>query len=52
MHFTGDAAADELLRDNPLALAFGMLLDRHIAMQRSDLRPSVIAKEDPAISTD
>lgn len=33
LHITGDAAADELLTDNPLALLVGMLLDQQIAME-------------------
>lgn len=31
LHITGDAAADELLTDNPLALLIGMLLDQRFA---------------------
>jgi hypothetical protein len=30
LYITGDAAADELLNNDPLALLLGMLLDQHI----------------------
>lgn len=33
LHITGDAAADKLLTDNPLALVIGMLLDQQVAME-------------------
>jgi uncharacterized HhH-GPD family protein len=33
LHITGDAAADALLTDEPLALLIGMLLDQQIAME-------------------
>ena len=33
LHITGDAAADELLTDDPLALLIGMLLDQQIPME-------------------
>jgi len=33
LHITGDAAADELLTDDPLALLIGMLLDQQVAME-------------------
>jgi len=33
LHITGDAAADRLLSDDPLALLIGMLLDQQVAME-------------------
>ena len=33
IHLTDDAAADELLTDDPLALLVGMLLDQQVAME-------------------
>lgn len=33
LHITDDAAADQLLTENPLALLIGMLLDQQIAME-------------------
>ena len=33
LHITGDAAADRLLTDDPLALLIGMLLDQQVAME-------------------
>ncbi|WP_375385339.1 HhH-GPD-type base excision DNA repair protein [uncultured Microbacterium sp.] len=33
LHITDDAAADELLSTNPLALLIGMLLDQQVAME-------------------
>ena len=37
--FRHDAAADELLTDNPLALLVGMLLDQQIAMETAFTGP-------------
>lgn len=39
LHITDDAAADELLTDNPLALLIGMLLDQQIAMETAFTGP-------------
>ena len=39
LHITDDAAADELLTDNPLALLVGMLLDQQIAMETAFAGP-------------
>lgn len=39
LHITGDAAADALLTDNPLALLIGMLLDQQIAMETAFAGP-------------
>lgn len=39
LHLTDDAAADELLTDNPLALLIGMLLDQQIAMEVAFIGP-------------
>lgn len=33
LHLTGDAEADQLLSENPLALLTGMLLDQQVAME-------------------
>lgn len=33
LHITGDAAADQLLTDDPLALLIGMLLDQQVPME-------------------
>ncbi len=59
LHLTGDAAADELLTDNPFALLVGMLLDQQIPMEVAfagpaklrdrlgELTPESIAAYDP-----
>ncbi|KTR85451.1 HhH-GPD-type base excision DNA repair protein [Leucobacter chromiiresistens] len=39
LHLTDDAAADELLTNNPLALLIGMLLDQQIAMEVAFIGP-------------
>ncbi|QLD11558.1 HhH-GPD-type base excision DNA repair protein [Microbacterium oleivorans] len=39
LHITDDAAADELLTENPLALLIGMLLDQQIAMETAFTGP-------------
>ncbi|MGW8482903.1 HhH-GPD-type base excision DNA repair protein [Microbacterium sp. NPDC055903] len=39
LHITADAAADELLTDNPLALLIGMLLDQQVAMETAFAGP-------------
>jgi len=39
LHITDDAAADQLLTDNPLALLIGMLLDQQIAMETAFTGP-------------
>ena len=39
LHLTDDAAADELLSNNPLALLIGMLLDQQIAMEVAFVGP-------------
>lgn len=39
LHITDDAAADELLTDNPLALLVGMLLDQQVAMETAFTGP-------------
>jgi uncharacterized HhH-GPD family protein len=40
--FTGDAAADALLTDNPLALMLGMLLDQQVPMEWAFGAPAVL----------
>jgi uncharacterized HhH-GPD family protein len=40
--FTGDAAADTLLSENPLALMLGMLLDQQVPMEWAFGAPSVL----------
>jgi uncharacterized HhH-GPD family protein len=42
LHITGDAAADELLSTDPLALLVGMLLDQQIAMEAAFEGPKKI----------
>ena len=44
LHITGDAAADELLTENPLALLIGMLLDQQVAMEVAFAGPAKIAE--------
>jgi uncharacterized HhH-GPD family protein len=39
LHITADAAADELLSDDPLALLIGMLLDQQVAMETAFAGP-------------
>ncbi|MBK0419920.1 Fe-S cluster assembly protein HesB [Leucobacter sp. CSA1] len=39
LQLTGDAAADELLTNNPLALVLGMLLDQQVAMEVAFVGP-------------
>ena len=39
LHITGDAEADRLLTDDPLALLLGMLLDQQIAMETAFTGP-------------
>jgi uncharacterized HhH-GPD family protein len=39
LHITGDAAADQLLTDNPLALLIGMLLDQQVPMETAFAGP-------------
>jgi len=43
VHLTGDAAADELLATDPLALLIGMLLDQQVAMETAFLGPKKIS---------
>ena len=59
LSITGDAAADQLLTDDPFALLVGMLLDQQIAMETAfagpakirdrigTLEPAEIAAQDP-----
>ncbi|NNC12148.1 Fe-S cluster assembly protein HesB [Planctomonas sp. JC2975] len=42
LHITGDAAADELLSTDPLALLLGMLLDQQVAMEIAFSGPAKI----------
>lgn len=39
LHFTGDAAADQLLSTDPLALIIGMLLDQQVPMETAFAGP-------------
>ncbi|WP_137846406.1 HhH-GPD-type base excision DNA repair protein [Microbacterium sp. 2FI] len=52
LHITGDAAADRLLTDDPLALLIGMLLDQQVAMETAFAGPLKISERagslDPA----
>lgn len=59
LHITGDAAADTLLTDDPLALLIGMLLDQQVAMETAfagplkiqqrlgELDAATLARKDP-----
>jgi len=40
LHITGDAAADALLSDDPLALLIGMLLDQQVPMETAFAGPA------------
>ncbi len=40
LHITGDAAADELLSNDPLALLIGMLLDQQVPMETAFAGPA------------
>lgn len=42
LHITGDAPADALLTESPLALLFGMLLDQQVAMEAAFTGPRKI----------
>ncbi len=42
LHITGDAAADELLSTEPLALLIGMLLDQQVPMETAFAGPAKI----------
>ncbi|MFV0374058.1 HhH-GPD-type base excision DNA repair protein [Microbacterium sp.] len=44
LHITGDAAADRLLTDDPLALLVGMLLDQQVAMETAFAGPLKISQ--------
>ncbi|WP_417564619.1 HhH-GPD-type base excision DNA repair protein [Microbacterium sp.] len=49
LHITGDAAADKLLTDNPLALVIGMLLDQQVAMETAFSGPLKIQQRVGAV---
>jgi uncharacterized HhH-GPD family protein len=42
LHITGDAVADDLLSNDPLALLIGMLLDQQVAMETAFSGPAKI----------
>ncbi|MFC7330082.1 HhH-GPD-type base excision DNA repair protein [Marinactinospora rubrisoli] len=44
LHLTGDADADSLLSEDPLALLAGMLLDQQVPMERAFAGPAEIAR--------
>jgi uncharacterized HhH-GPD family protein len=44
LHITGDAAADRLLTDDPLALLIGMQLDQQVAMETAFAGPLKIVE--------
>jgi len=44
LHITGDAEADRLLSDDPLALLIGMLLDQQVAMETAFAGPLKISE--------
>ena len=41
LHITGDADADRLLSDEPLALLIGMLLDQQVPMEWAFASPAI-----------
>lgn len=49
LHITGDAGADALLTENPLALLVGMLLDQQIAMEAAFSGPLKIQQRTGAM---
>ncbi|GAA1858635.1 HhH-GPD-type base excision DNA repair protein [Microbacterium koreense] len=49
LHITGDAEADALLTDDPLALLIGMLLDQQVAMETAFAGPLKIRERVGAI---
>lgn len=49
LHITGDADADRLLTDDPLALLIGMLLDQQIAMETAFTGPLKIRERVGAV---
>jgi uncharacterized HhH-GPD family protein len=49
LHITGDAEADALLTDDPLALLIGMLLDQQIAMETAFSGPLKIRERTGAM---
>ncbi|KDA06786.1 Fe-S cluster assembly protein HesB [Microbacterium sp. CH12i] len=49
MHITGDAYADRLLSDNPLALLVGMLLDQQVPMETAFAGPLKIEQRTGAV---
>ncbi len=49
LHITGDAPADALLTDSPLALLVGMLLDQQIAMETAFSGPLKIQERTGAL---
>ena len=52
LHITGDAAADELLTDNPLALLVGMLLDQQVPMETAFAGPLKIEQRTGAVDAE
>ena len=44
LHITGDADADQLLTDNPLALLVGMLLDQQVPMETAFAGPQKLVE--------
>lgn len=44
LHLTGDAAADRLLSEDPLALVTGMLLDQQFPMERAFAAPAELLR--------
>lgn len=51
LHITGDAAADDLLSTEPLALLIGMLLDQQIAMETAFSGPLKIEQRIGSLDT-
>lgn len=52
LHITDDAAADELLSTNPLALLIGMLLDQQIAMETAFAGPLKIRQRTGSVTAE
>jgi len=44
LHLTGDAAADDLLSESPLALLLGMTLDQQVPLERAFRAPMLLAE--------
>ncbi|HWE90425.1 MAG TPA: HhH-GPD-type base excision DNA repair protein [Pseudonocardiaceae bacterium] len=52
LHLVGDAAADQLLADDPLALLVGMLLDQQVTIETAFAGPKKIADRMDGLSVE